>query len=52
VKQYVESARSEPARQTKLARAAAFNHIAAEKSFAIDFSSQQQIRDCSRSAHE
>ena len=35
LKQYVEIARSEPARQTELARAAAFDHIAAERSFAF-----------------
>ncbi|MDH5640555.1 MAG: hypothetical protein OEY28_04615 [Nitrospira sp.] len=35
MKQYVEVARSEPARQTELARAAAFDHIAAERSFAF-----------------
>jgi len=35
--QYVEVARGEPARQTKLARAAAFDHPAAERSRAFDF---------------
>jgi len=35
--QYVEVARGEPARQTELARAAAFDHLAAERVFAFDF---------------
>jgi hypothetical protein len=33
----VEGPRDEPARQTELARTAAFDHIAAERLFAFDF---------------
>jgi len=40
LKQYVEVSKGEPARQTELARAAAFDHIAAERFFAFDFAAR------------
>jgi hypothetical protein len=37
LKQYVEVAKGDPARQTKLARTAAFDRLAAERYLAFDF---------------
>jgi hypothetical protein len=37
LKQYVDRLGGEPARQTKLARAVAFDQLAAERLFAFDF---------------
>jgi hypothetical protein len=40
LKQTVEVMRGEPARETELARAAAFDRITAEKLFAFDFTAR------------
>jgi hypothetical protein len=53
LKQYVEGLSDEHARHTKLRLTRRVRSLAAERFLATDFvSSQQRIRDCSRSVHE